>query len=157
MSYFVPRKYSSFSGMDTLYRNAPNYAPRLNKFGKCRNGLDECEDCMQTDLDKVYSVHYTMCRKPWSCVSLGKEKGRRPLIDTLQVNLDHCHALHRRWHETRESLENDMLELTKDDSVKKGAQGTYKPELFKGHCADENEYIGLTLDTTFKRVQELYE
>lgn len=36
-------------GMDVLYRKEPNFRPNLPGVGGCRNGEEECEDCMVTD------------------------------------------------------------------------------------------------------------
>uniref|UniRef100_A0A7S1BHA7 Nucleotide-diphospho-sugar transferase domain-containing protein n=1 Tax=Corethron hystrix TaxID=216773 RepID=A0A7S1BHA7_9STRA len=148
-------------GMDSLYRHQPNFQARSKFVGKCRaGGTDDCEQCMETPLEQIYSVHYTMCKKPWMCTAEGKPGGRKPLIDEWQVNLKHCHELHHRWHEVRQDFENQLYDLTKDETIKEGASGTYKTDLFLGHCGGEKDgnYINLAgKDETFKQVSKLYD
>ena len=33
--------------------------------GKCRTGQSKCEDCRESEVDDIVSVHYTVCQKPW--------------------------------------------------------------------------------------------
>ena len=49
-------------GMNVVYNASPNFNPRYKSVGKCRNNKNECEDCMTTDFDKIYNVHYTECK-----------------------------------------------------------------------------------------------
>jgi hypothetical protein len=49
-------------GMDVLYRNDPSFRPGHPKVGKCRNDRETCEDCMHTQVSKLYNIHYTQCR-----------------------------------------------------------------------------------------------
>jgi hypothetical protein len=152
-------------GMDVLYRKQPNFRKKIPGVGGCRNGLAHCEDCMMTEMDKIYSVHYTMCRKPWQCqatgISGGKDQGgaRATAINTDTVNLDHCLGLVRQWHELRSDFEKKLYELTKDESIQNGTIGEYKPEVFGGHCQGDgnSNYLVLSAEEeTFRRIQELY-
>jgi hypothetical protein len=54
-------------GMDVLYRNDPAFRPGHPKVGKCRNDRDTCEDCMHTEVSKIYNIHYTQCRYVVPC------------------------------------------------------------------------------------------
>jgi hypothetical protein len=86
-------------------------------------------------------------------------QGRATAINTDTVHLDHCFELVRRWHDLRTDFENQLYDLTKDETIKSGVNGTYKPEIFQGHCdGDGNEHYKLISATkeTFKRVQEMY-
>jgi len=151
-------------GMDIRYRNHPNFRKNY-RYGECRNGLQECEDCMITDIDTIYNVHYTMCRKPWQCMAEGYEGGKKPsggkgnALDTNVVNVDHCHDLTRKWHSVRADLENQLFQLTKDSSIQDGTNGTYMQDIFHGHCkADGNEHYLLLSgsDDTFDKINGLY-
>jgi hypothetical protein len=63
-------------GMQILYVAPPNFSKRKKEnIGKCRNTLEYCEDCTKTNLDLIYNVHYTQCRKPWNCVGVGSPGG----------------------------------------------------------------------------------
>jgi hypothetical protein len=52
----------NYMGMDVRYRAPPNFSPRSDKVGACRNDAEYCEDCMNTSLDLIKNVHYTVCR-----------------------------------------------------------------------------------------------
>lgn len=155
-------------GMDVRYNNPPNFARRYGRKGQCRNASpdDVCEDCMSTEMEKIYSAHYTMCRKPWQCMATGSYDGKRTpgggratAIDKRMVDLDHCMDLVRRWHELRADLENQLLELTGDSSVRAGSVGTYREDVFLGHCNDDGNggYLMLSgKEETFGRMSELY-
>ena len=174
-------------GMDVRYRNQPNFRRNIPGVGGCRNGAKACEDCMTTPMEvrtivltliesnqcftslalqkKIYSVHYTFCRKPWQCMAIGNSGGRAPgggratAINTDSVDLDHCLELVRHWHDLRMDFENQLYELTKDETIKSAVNGTYKPDIFRGHCdGDGNDHYKVISGTkeTFQRVQELY-
>jgi len=156
-------------GMDVLYRSHPNYTPKRveKKFvGGCRNGQEYCEDCQVTDFDKIYSIHYTMCRKPWQCISEGSPSGttaagkRGRAIPTDVVNLEHCYTLNRHWHELRQDFERKLYSLTGDETVLEGAQYDHKKDIFLGHCSEDGNdgyHMISGKDETFKRVSELYD
>jgi hypothetical protein len=148
-----------YIGMDTLYRNPPAFNKRHHKAGKCRNDLDYCEDCMSTASELIYSVHYTQCRKPFQCITNGeKEYGRSKVtIPEGQVLLDHCMELQGRWHDLRTDLEDQLLELTHDETIREGQSGNHMKEIFHGHCTKSNGYLFMTgTKETFKRIGELY-
>ena len=42
--------------------HSSNFSIKRKKHGKCRNGREDCEDCMVTDVDKLFTVHYTQCK-----------------------------------------------------------------------------------------------
>lgn len=122
---------------------------------------------MVTDMEKIYSVHYTYCRKPWQCMAIGNSGGRKPggaratAINTDAVNLDHCHELLKRWHDLRSDFENQLYGLTNDETIlSQGVTfGDYKPEIFNGHCKGDgnDEYILLSgKSESYRRVAELY-
>ena len=150
-------------GLDTLYRkNGMNYSPRLvpkEYLGGCRNGLKYCEDCMNTEFDKIYSVHYTLCKKPWQCIS-SSDKDSIDGVPSHIVNPAHCHELHRHWHDLRVDFENQLYSLTKDDTILKGQSHDYKKDIFRGHCSGEGNSayaIMSGMEESFMRVSELYD
>ncbi len=125
-------------------------------------------DCMVTEFDKIYSVHYTQCRKPWQCISRGnnklpKERGPQDSRDDLPLNIvnkDHCYELVRHWHDLRLDFEKQLFSLTGDKSILDGTKNTYKEEIFLGHCNGEGNsgYVPISgKDETFKRASELYD
>jgi hypothetical protein len=150
-------------GMDVLYRSQPSYRANHPKKGKCRNDLDYCEDCMTTPLDQIYSIHYTQCRKPWNCIGepiRTKAKEERQNIPEDSVYLDHCMELQTVWHDYRTDLENKLLALSNDQSILDGRSGTYKTNVFQGHCTangGDNYLIIAGNAETRKRISELYQ
>ena len=158
----------NWMGMDVRYRAQPSFHPRRfpDLVGKCRNSKDECENCMNVDLDLVKSVHYTVCRKPWNCVSEGHKNGQYPetgkkgAIDTKTGNLDQCLKIAKKWHDYRADFERKLYNLTKDEEILAGSVGKYKQDVFRGHCAGEGGGNYLQIQGThlsFEQVAKLYE
>jgi len=154
-------------GVDIRYNNPPNFRRSLNKTRRCRNNNvdDICEDCMVTEFSSIYSVHYTTCRKPWQCQATGNRGGRKPgggrasAVNINSVKLDHCMGLVRKWHELRQDFENQLYDLTGDESIRHGSNGTYMTDVLLGHCKEDGNsgYILLSgKDDSFRRVPELY-
>jgi len=156
----------NWMGMDVRYRAPPAFMPKRypEQVGRCRNNKDECEDCMNVDLDLVKNVHYTVCRKPWNCVSEGYENGHYPsgnkgAIDIKTGNLEQCIKVVKKWHEYRSDFEKKLYELTNDTSIMSGATGDYKKDVFQGHCSGEGGRNYLQLQGTqqsFEQVAKLY-
>ena len=121
---------------------------------------------MVTDPDKIYSMHYTMCRKPWSCIGTGTPGGfkagtkkRASAVNTNVAHLDHCMMMHQKWHAVRLDLENQLFELTGDASIREGSTGTYKKDAFVGHCTEDGfgGYLAMAgKEETYSRFAELY-
>ena len=133
--------------------------------GKCRNGMDSCEDCRKTKMTEVYSIHHTTCRKPWLCQATGALNGKKPggerasAINTRVANVDHCLEMTKQWHSLRLDFENALYNLTKDDSIYSGTTGDYRKDVFLGHCTDDGRSNYLKIggsEETKKRVEELY-
>jgi len=123
---------------------------------------------MVTEFEKIYSVHYTACRKPWQCISVGnkrRKKDRLPTdnqwaLDLNVVNEEHCQELVRYWHDLRVDFEKQLFDLTADETILNGAQNEHRKDIFQGHCREEGNsgYAEITgKDETFLRVSELYE
>jgi len=137
----------------------------VNHKGKCRNGMETCEDCMKTSMSDIYNMHHTMCRKPWLCQATGAPKGRKPggekasALNTNSVNVDHCLEMAREWHLLRSDLEGSLYDLTKDESIHAGITGEYRKDIFQGHCKDDgsSHYVNIAGSAeTQRRIQELY-
>ena len=133
-------------GADVLYRNVPNF---INKYkdlhGKCRRNVEGCEDCQYTDLSLVKNIHFTNCRKPWNCrgVSGGTGTGG---IDPRTADYEHCMEVIHTWHEMRTDLEDKIVAVTGKKTVLDGRKGSYKKEVFMGHCDGDgaNGYLPIT-------------
>ena len=80
--------------------------------GNCRDGRDDCEDCREMDVGEISTAHFTLCQKPWSCLSHNQ--------DQLQHRL--CRKLHHEWFRVRADLEG------------KSGDGKFDSGQFFGFC-----------------------
>jgi hypothetical protein len=155
-------------GADIMYRRDPFFRGDIPGVGGCRSMKETCEDCMLTDMENIYSAHYTVCGKPWVCTTEGVSymaktrksyRGKNYVINTDAVNVDHCMLLIEKWHAFRKEFEDQLYSITKDESIKGLSAGNYKSDLFHGHCGGEGagNYTALSLtQETLSAVQKLY-
>lgn len=102
----------------------PRMPPKGDKYAnKCRDGHEECEDCRQTDISKIKTVHFTICQKPWNCRAF--KKG-----DSLSL----CNEFHHKWFQVRKSLDDRWTEMTGNQSLIEKRNGSYYPDHFMGYC-----------------------
>jgi len=150
----------NWMGMDVKYRAPPNFRSNHPKRGKCRNDLEECEDCMHTPTHLIKSVHYTECRKPWNCVGIGEPGGKKgKAIDTSAGDFDKCMDVVTKWHAYRTDLENKLYALTHDERIRQAASADYKKDVFMGHCSGEGTENYHQIDaspSSFARLAEVY-
>ena len=107
--------------LNRCYVNTMADNPRTKKTvnnvvqGPCRTGQSEesCQDCRTVPLSQIYSVHYTICQKPWNCLSHHQ--------NVIQHDL--CRNLTHEWYHLRYDYQN----------FEKG-EGTYNEEQFFGYC-----------------------
>lgn len=85
--------------------------------GKCFSGEDICEDCRLRPIEDLKSAHFTICQKPWHCMSHDKD------------DIDHwlCHKIHHEWFNLRSELEENW-------GRNKTGPGKWKPQVFNGFC-----------------------
>ena len=102
--------------------------------GNCRDGRDDCEDCREIDVAEIYTAHFTLCQKPWSCLPHSQ--------DMLQHRL--CRKLHHEWFRVRADLEG-----------RKG-EGKFDSDQFCGFCnhSGGRGYIPIDASQIFKRDKE---
>ena len=72
-----------------------------DKKNLCRTTKDTCENCRETNLEKIYTAHFTVCGKPDGCHTMDPKRSeeKRP-----------CGDLFRQWHKVQLSLEIDWME-----------------------------------------------
>ncbi|KAL7456525.1 hypothetical protein ACHAWC_010807 [Mediolabrus comicus] len=95
-----------------------------NTVGKCRDGREECQDCRDVPLDEIYSLHFTVCYKPWDCQISPELEGK-----TKEV----CRKYHGEWYRIREDLEKARAKKSEYVPPK----GRHMPEIFRGFCKRE--------------------
>ena len=100
----------------------------------CRDGKETCEDCRETDFEKIKSVHFTLCQKPWVCPLYAIERSRL------------CKDFHTSWFRIR-----------KDWEEKKGIIHDYGTknhgDVSHGYCSGNGErnYKKIILSEDFLR------
>jgi hypothetical protein len=94
--------------------------------GKCRTNEEECEDCRSRPLEDVVTTHFTLCQKPWWCLSHTE--------DLIQHRL--CRKLHREWYQIRSELEQSW-------GRSGSGAGTFDSDQFYGYCTQngKNGYL----------------
>ncbi len=107
--------------LNRCYVNTMADNPRTKKTvdnivqGPCRTGQSEesCQDCRTVPLSQIYSVHYTICQKPWSCLSHNDNAIQHAL----------CRNLTHEWYHLRYDYQNNET-----------GEGTFDVEQFYGYC-----------------------
>lgn len=62
----------------------------------CLDGKPTCQDCRIQNPDLVYTAHFTICQKPWTCTE-----------HTNPRNKVLCEIFHDKWFALRDELERD--------------------------------------------------
>ncbi|KAL3757827.1 hypothetical protein ACHAWU_006135 [Discostella pseudostelligera] len=120
----------------TLPDGTPDYASNTN-----------CDDCRNTPIELVRTVHYTACKKPWECTMahprIPRDKRQSYRLENL-VNVTYCGHLVREWFELRREFEMAM-ERASDGQVKRPSLSTggYEEEYFLGYCQGKGGYIAM--------------
>jgi len=120
----------------TLPDGTPDYASNTN-----------CDDCRNTPIELVRTVHYTACKKPWECTMahprIPRDKRQSYRLENL-VNVTYCGHLVREWFELRREFEMAM-ERASDGQVKRPSLSTggYEEEYFLGYCHQKGGYVAM--------------
>jgi hypothetical protein len=85
--------------------------------GVCLTNETDCEDCRERDVDSVISTHFTVCQKPWGCMSLHR--------DILENRL--CRNFHNKWFQMRSEMERSWGRSGWGD-------GAFDRDQFFGYC-----------------------
>ena len=73
------------------------YRPHKKKvvvIEKCLDKKDTCQDCRLQTFENVYSAHFTICQKPWTCTRHMNPK-----------NAVLCEIFHDQWFALRDGFE----------------------------------------------------
>ena len=98
----VPYFYHSIHPGDAMEMNRCQYNNMVdNPYHKntlrCINGEETCEDCRASNPDEVYSAHFTICQKPWTCTA--HDNPRNKVV---------CLAFHKKWFQLRDEMEKEL-------------------------------------------------
>jgi hypothetical protein len=171
----------NYMAADVMYRQGGKaWMPsRKEQLGKCRSGQTTCEDCTKTDLNLVYNVHFTNCRKPWTCPSkaFNTRSGyynfeMNPQLNTSKMNIKGlstyidlnitpygtCMKLHQIWHSYRRDLEDKLYKITQDSDIISARSGDFERDFFLGYCEDVGKYKAMNIygKSTLLHVQEIW-
>jgi len=114
--------------LNKCYYNHMADAPRQKNNGKCRDGREECQDCRDVALEEIYSVHFTLCSKPWKCPMKVGSSDKESSI---------CAKFHGEWFRIREDY--DRKRAMEEGVVYKKPTGSYKPDVYRGYCTSNGE------------------
>jgi hypothetical protein len=89
--------------LNRCYYNQMADSPFDKKKGVCFTGEAKCQDCRDTNIPDIYSVHYTLCQKPWWCPAPDHKWLSEEIWQGRQGEL--CMKLHHEWHRVRNDLE----------------------------------------------------
>ena len=111
--------------------DSPKKARKKGDTEVCIDGRDTCEDCRQTDISLIKSVHFTICQKPWVC----------PRYIVAEPSL--CTEFHRKWFLIREDFEKQQ-----NTFVNLQNQTDFYTDVFRGYCTGggERNYIAIKYD-----------
>eukprot|EP00635_Sarcinochrysidales_sp_CCMP3193_P005337 CAMPEP_0118914976 /NCGR_PEP_ID=MMETSP1166-20130328/15216_1 /TAXON_ID=1104430 /ORGANISM="Chrysoreinhardia sp, Strain CCMP3193" /LENGTH=449 /DNA_ID=CAMNT_0006854615 /DNA_START=56 /DNA_END=1402 /DNA_ORIENTATION=+ len=112
--------------LDECVYNNMAHNPRdvggFNK-GRCRRDGSlhpaPCRDCRLVDVDDVKTVHFTICQKPWNCISA---------TNVACPYCPICAKLHKKWFDIRHEMELEW--------------GTYDPAAYDGTARDRHGMCG---------------
>lgn len=85
--------------------------------GDCRTGEKECEDCRSRPLEHIHTIHFTLCQKPWLCITHDE--------NMIQHRL--CKKVTREWYAIRSEMEKSWGRSGRGDGKK-------EPDMFFGYC-----------------------
>ncbi|CAB9525001.1 expressed unknown protein [Seminavis robusta] len=113
--------------LDRCVVNAMADAPNP-RFCSSNNEAHYCHDCRRTLLEHIYSVHFTICQKPWWCYT---NEDDNPL----------CLQLHHEWHRLRHDWEHNIT-AARAGFITNNVQ-TYRQLILKfpTHCHGRESYI----------------
>jgi len=121
--------------LNRCYYNAMVDSPRQESSNKCRDGRPTCQDCRETPVDQIKSVHFTLCQKPWNCPQwTGLSDATKQL----------CRSLHAEWFRIRDDLEKSIA--IKHGAVLSKPSGQLMPEVFHGYCKERGGYIPIRVN-----------
>ena len=115
--------------------------------GNCRDGRKDCEDCRERDVGELRTAHFTLCQKPWECLSHGHE--------LLQHRL--CRRLFGEWYKVRADLELSWQgrsliaeEMKNNENINQAVvvgSGSFDKYHFRGFCdgSGKKGYIPMNL------------
>jgi hypothetical protein len=151
----LPYFYGHFHPKTSIELNRCYYnqmADRPRYEGVCMTGGKNCQDCRDTNIQDIYSAHYTLCQKPWLCPSPDYKWLNEKVWKGRQGEL--CMKLHHEWHRIR----NDLEQTWQTTATSKYGFANHSDKVTRdsfGHCQKGGgrfgyKYIRMELPTEHK-------
>jgi hypothetical protein len=119
----------------TLPNGMPDYASNT-----------ECEDCRNTPIELVKTVHYTACKKPWECKiahpRVPRDKRQQYRLQNL-VNVTMCMDLVTEWFALRKEFEDALENASKGKAQLSSRDGAFERQYFLGYCSRDGGYVAM--------------
>jgi len=144
------RKYPRNDDHESNYPRAPGESNVKN------NG---CDDCRETPIDQLTTIHYTACKKPWSCPTArtnNNDKTQRHRIDVALTNATMCMLLHQEWFKIRREFDELYYSVSKDKKILSRRIGKYNEEFYLGYCETESKYLSMIFPEHDFDISKLY-
>ena len=104
----------------------------------------ECEDCRNTPIEFVKTVHYTACKKPWECKIAHprnpRDQKQKYRLQNL-VNVTMCMDLVREWFELRKDFEDELQSASGGKAELSFREGAFESQYFLGYCSGDGRYV----------------
>ena len=111
----------------------PDYASNTN-----------CEDCRNTPIAHVKTVHYTACKKPWECKIAyprnPRDQKQKYRLQNL-VNVTACMDLVREWFALRRDFEDNLQSASQGKAELSSRNGAFESQYFLGYCSSDGKYV----------------
>jgi len=114
--------------LNRCYYNTMADSPR-NRKDRCMDATEKCEDCRETSPEDIFSGHFTICQKPWTCNAHGSNSKFSQL----------CRNLHGRWFQMRKDLEDSWVKSYGDAYIPVDRNGAYVKTHFLGFCKTDGK------------------
>jgi len=119
-----------------------------------------CDDCSITPIDQPKTVHYSACKKPWSCPTSRQDENRGPnkrnRIHTMETEVHMCYLLHKEWFKLRKEFDELLYSVYNDEIILSRSWGKYNVEHFLGYCKDESKYLSIKFPQSDFFIERLY-
>ena len=108
----------------------------------------DCEDCRNTPIEFVKTVHYTACKKPWECKMAyprnPKDKRQKYRLENL-VNVSMCMELVTEWFALRKEFEDELQSASGGKAELSARDGAFESQYFLGYCSGDGRYVPMKM------------
>lgn len=115
-----------------------------------------CEDCRTTPVEKTWTLHFTACKKPWTCPAPKEKQNEHHRMEKGLVDLDMCYQHHSEWFKLRREFDALLSSATGNAKLLSQNVGSYKNESFHRYCHSEGGYIPIKLTDSDFDIHKLY-